>query len=57
MKLTARRASREPAMAKTEADVAQRTLLAADIKRFLERPSGDPSKIVPGAGASGRADR
>jgi len=31
---------------KTEADIAQDTLLAADIKRFLERPSGDPAKII-----------
>jgi hypothetical protein len=31
---------------KTEADQAQHTLLAADIKRFLERPSGDPAKII-----------
>ncbi len=36
---------------KSEADVAQQTLLAADIKRFLERPSADPSKIVPAAAA------
>jgi hypothetical protein len=34
-----------------EADQAAHTLLAADIKRFLERPSGDPSKIVPAAPA------
>jgi hypothetical protein len=27
------------APAKTEADTAQRTLIAADIKRFLERPA------------------
>jgi hypothetical protein len=32
--------------AKGEADVAQHALLAADIKRFLERPSGDPAKII-----------
>ena len=31
---------------KSESDVAQDTLLAADIKRFLERPSGDPAKII-----------
>lgn len=31
---------------RTEADQAQQTLLAADIKRFLERPSGDPAKII-----------
>jgi hypothetical protein len=34
------------AVAKTEADSAQNTLLAADIKRFLERP-GDPSRPIP----------
>ena len=34
------------AAARTEADTAQRTLIAADIKRFLERPL-DPSKPVP----------
>jgi hypothetical protein len=32
--------------AKSEPDVAQHTLIAADIKRFLERPSGDPAKII-----------
>jgi hypothetical protein len=37
--------------AKTEADQAQHALLAADIKRYLERPSADPSKIVPPAAA------
>lgn len=31
---------------KAEADQAAQTLLAADIKRFLERPSGDPAKII-----------
>ncbi|MEZ5289581.1 MAG: zinc-dependent metalloprotease [Vicinamibacterales bacterium] len=31
---------------KPEPDQAQQTLLAADIKRFLERPSGDPAKII-----------
>ncbi len=34
-----------------ESDRAQRTLLSADIKRFLERPSADPVKIVPAAPA------
>jgi Met-zincin/Domain of unknown function (DUF5117) len=34
------------AVAKSEADSAQNTLLAADIKRFLERP-GDPSRPIP----------
>jgi hypothetical protein len=37
--------------AKNEADQAQHALLAADIKRFLERPSADPSKIMPAAPA------
>jgi hypothetical protein len=37
--------------AKNEADQAQHALLAADIKRFLERPSADPSKITPAAPA------
>jgi hypothetical protein len=35
---------------KTDADVAQDTLLAADIKRFLERP-GDAAKQLPAAPA------
>lgn len=38
---------RGDAAGKAEADQAQQTLLAADIKRFLERPSADPSKIIP----------
>ncbi len=42
---------RTAAAAKSEADQAQHALLAADIKRFLERPSADPSKIVPAAPA------
>jgi hypothetical protein len=42
---------RAPAEGKSAADRAQHTLLAADIKRFLERPSGDPSKIMPAASA------
>ena len=33
-------------VAKTEADNAQRTLIAADIKRFLERPS-EVAKMLP----------
>jgi hypothetical protein len=33
--------------AATEADRAQRALLAADIKRFLERPSADAAKLIP----------
>ncbi|MEP7117372.1 MAG: zinc-dependent metalloprotease [Acidobacteriota bacterium] len=36
---------------KGEADQAQSSLLAADIKRFLERPSADPAKIMPAAPA------
>jgi hypothetical protein len=35
---------------KTDADVAQHTLLAADIKRFLERPA-DNAKMLPAAPA------
>jgi hypothetical protein len=42
---------RAPVAGKSDADVAQQTLLAADIKRFLERPSADPAKIVPAAPA------
>ena len=42
---------RTTAAATSEADQAQHALLAADIKRFLERPSADPSKIVPAAPA------
>jgi hypothetical protein len=42
---------RAPGEAATAADRAQRTLLAADIKRFLERPSGEPSKPMPAAPA------
>jgi Met-zincin/Domain of unknown function (DUF5117) len=38
---------RAPSEGTSAADRAQHTLLAADIKRFLERPSGDPSKIMP----------
>jgi hypothetical protein len=36
---------RAPVAAKTEADTAQRALLAADIKRFLERPL-DPTRPI-----------
>ena len=43
MKLQKLAARLRAAVAKTEADSAQNTLLAADIKRFLERP-GDPSR-------------
>jgi Met-zincin/Domain of unknown function (DUF5117) len=44
MKLSKLAARLKAAVGKTEADTAQRTLLAADIKRFLERPldSGRP---------------
>jgi hypothetical protein len=35
-----------PLAAKSEADTAQRALLAADIKRFLERPL-DPTRPLP----------
>ncbi len=42
---------RATAATANESDRAQRTLLAADIKRFLERPSADPVKIVPAAPA------
>ena len=40
-----------------EADQAQHTLLAADIKRFLERPIADGSDDPHGRRAAGRADR
>ena len=30
-----------------EADQAQQMLLAADIKRFLERPAADAQKLIP----------
>ena len=40
---------RATAATANESDRAQRMLLAADIKRFLERPSADPAKIVPAA--------
>ena len=42
---------RAPADGKSAADRAQHTLLAADITRFVERPFGDPSKIMPAASA------
>ncbi len=32
---------------RTDSDVAAHTLLAADIKRFLERPSADVQKVIP----------
>jgi hypothetical protein len=46
MKLQKLAARLRAAVAKSEADTAQNTLLAADIKRFLERP-GDPARPVP----------
>jgi hypothetical protein len=39
------------ATGKPEGDVAQHTLLAADIKRFLERPMAEGSRITPTAPA------
>jgi hypothetical protein len=36
---------------KSEADVANQTLIAADIKRFLERPVAEGSRIIPTAPA------
>ena len=36
----------EPAMTTTDADRAQRTLMAAEIRRFLERPAGPPPEIA-----------
>jgi hypothetical protein len=46
LKLSKLAARLRAAVAKTEADTAQRTLLAADIKRFLERPL-DPARPIP----------
>lgn len=36
---------------RTEGDVAAHTLLAADIKRFLERPTADLQKVIPASAA------
>jgi hypothetical protein len=36
---------------RTESDQAQHTLIAADIKRFLERPSADQQKVIPASPA------
>jgi hypothetical protein len=36
---------------RTESDQAQHTLIAADIKRFLERPAADQQKIMPASPA------
>ena len=33
--------------AKTDADIAQHTLMAADIKRFLERPMAEGAEVMP----------
>src|SRR5206468_9439680 len=46
LKLSKLAARLKAAVAKTEADTAQRTLIAADIKRFLERPL-DPNRPIP----------
>jgi hypothetical protein len=42
---------RAPATDGAEADVAQRALLAANIRRFLERPYADQARIIPTAPA------
>ncbi len=36
---------------RTEGDLAQHTLMAADIKRFLERPAADLQKVMPASPA------
>jgi Met-zincin/Domain of unknown function (DUF5117) len=46
MKLSKLAARLKTAVAKTEADAAQRALIVADIKRFLERPA-DVAKVIP----------
>jgi len=46
LKLSKLAARLRTAVAKAEADAAQNTLIAADIKRFLERPA-DPAKPIP----------
>jgi hypothetical protein len=46
LKLAKLAARAKAAVAKTEADTAQRTLMAADIKRFLERPL-DLARPIP----------
>jgi hypothetical protein len=46
LKLSKLAARLRTAAAKTEADTAQRTLIAADIKRFLERPA-EVAKMIP----------
>src|SRR5262245_25276823 len=46
LKLAKLAARLRAAPAKNEADTAQQTLIAADIKRFIERP-GDPARPIP----------
>jgi hypothetical protein len=46
MKLSKLAARMKTGVAKSEADTAQRTLLAADIKRFLERPA-EAARMLP----------
>ena len=46
MKLSKLATRARTAVSKTEADAAHRTLLAADIKRFLERPA-EEMKVIP----------
>jgi uncharacterized protein DUF4953/uncharacterized protein DUF5117 len=46
LKLSKLAARLKASVAKTEADTAQRTLIAADIKRFIERPL-DPAHVIP----------
>ena len=46
MKLSQLSRFAEPAMTTTDADRAQRTLMAAEIRRFLERPAGPPPEIA-----------
>jgi hypothetical protein len=48
LKLSKLAARMKTGLAKTEADAAQRTLLAADIKRFLERPA-EAARMPPPA--------
>jgi hypothetical protein len=51
MKLQKLAARLRAEVGKGEGDAAQHTLLAADIKRFLERPVAEGSKIIAAAGA------
>jgi hypothetical protein len=46
LKLAKLAARVKAAVAKTEADTAQRALIAADIKRFLERPA-EMARVIP----------